>query len=145
MNQKRLERQVEHTGTVASVCGDIMIVRIVTSTACSGCAAKNYCVPSESNERDIRIEGFSGDFVLGEQVKILMRQSQGIRALCIGYLIPFVVVLITLLIVFQLTGNELASGLAALLILAPYYLILKLLNRKIVKSFGFTVQKINVA
>ncbi len=140
-----MEKQVEHEGTIASICGNTMIVRIVASSACSGCAAKSYCVPSENKDKDIRVDGFSGDFILGERVKVIMQQSLGIRALCIGYLIPFVVVLVTLLIVYQITGNELASGLSALLILVPYYLILKLLNRKITKTFGFTVQKINVA
>ena len=140
-----MEKQVEHEGTVASICGDIMIVRIVTSSACSGCAAKSHCMPSESDDKDIRVEGFSGDFVLGEKVKVVMKQSLGIRALCLGYMIPFAVVLVTLLVAYQVTGNELASGLTALLVLVPYYLILKLLNRKITQTFGFTVQKLNVA
>jgi sigma-E factor negative regulatory protein RseC len=55
------------------------------------------------------------------------------------------VVLITLSTVYGVTGNELVSGLSALLILVPYYLILKMLNQRITKLFGFTVQKINVA
>ncbi len=139
-----MEKQVEHEGTVASICGNTMIVHIVASSACSGCAAKSYCVPSENKDKDIRVDGFSGDFILGERVKVVMRQSLGVRALCIGYMIPFVLVLVTLLVVYQITGNELASGLSSLLILVPYYLILKLLNRKITKTFGFTVQKINV-
>jgi sigma-E factor negative regulatory protein RseC len=139
------DRQVEHEGIVASVLGNTMIVRIIASSACTGCAARSSCKPSESKDKDIRVEGFSGDFVSGERVKVIMQQSLGIKALCIGYLIPFVVVLATLLVVFQTTKNELASGLSALLVLVPYYLIIKLLNRKITKSFGFTVQKINVA
>jgi sigma-E factor negative regulatory protein RseC len=140
-----MEKQVEHEGTVASICGDTMIVRIVVSSACSGCAAKGYCTPSENKDRDIRVDGFSGDFVSGERVKVVMQQSLGFRALCIGYIIPFAVVLATLPAVYRVTGNELVSGLSALLILVPYYLIIKLLNRKITKVFGFTVQKINVA
>jgi len=139
-----MEKQVEHEGTVVSVHGNTMIVRMVVSSACSACRAKSYCVPSGNKDRDLRIEGFSGDFVSGERVKVIMQQSMGVRALCLGYVIPFVAVLATLLIVFQTTGNELASGLSALLILAPYYLIIKLMNPKIAKVFGFTVQKINV-
>jgi sigma-E factor negative regulatory protein RseC len=139
-----MEKQVEHEGTVASICGNSMIVRIVASSACSGCAAKGYCAPSESKDRDIHVEGFSGDFVSGERVKVVMWQSQGFRALCIGYIVPLAVLLATLLVAYHITENELASGISALLSLVPYYLILKLLNRKITKSFGFTVQKINV-
>ena len=142
---KKLENQIEHEGTVISMNGNMMIVRIVASSACSGCTAKNYCGTAESKDKDIFIEGFSGDFVSGERVKVVMQSSMGFRALSIGYIIPFALALITLLIVFQFTGNELASGLSALLILVPYYLILHLFNRKISKTFGFTVQKINIA
>ena len=140
-----MEKQVEHEGTVASICGNTMIVRIVASSACSGCAAKGYCAPSENQDRDILVEGFSGDFVSGERVKVVMWQSQGLMALCIGYIAPLAVALVTLFVVYRVTENELASGISALLSLVPYYLILKLLNRKITKTFGFTVQKLNVA
>ena len=136
---------MEHEGTVISVLEDAVIVRVVASSACNNCAAKSYCAPSENKDKDIRVEKFSGNFVSGERVKVFMRQSMGMKALCIGYLIPFVLVFATLVIILKISGNELVSGLSALLILLPYYLIIKLLNRKISKSFGFTVQKINVA
>jgi len=140
-----MEEHMEHEGTVASICGNTMIVRITTSSACGSCAAKGYCVPSENKDKDIHVEGFSGDFILGERVKVIMRQSLGFRALFIAYIIPFVLVLATLLMVYQISGNDLASGLSALLILFPYYLMIKLLNQKITKTFGFTVQKIDIA
>ena len=137
-----IKKQVEHEGTVASICGNTLTVRIVASSACGGCAARGYCVPFGNEDKDIRVEGFSGDFVSGERVKLVMQQSSGMRALYMGYVIPFVAVLATLLVVYQISGSELASGLISLLVLVPYYLILKMFNQKISKSFVFTVQKI---
>jgi len=137
-----MEKQVEHDGTVTSIHGNTMMVRIVVSSACSGCAAKDYCVPSESKNKDIHIESFSGNYVSGERVKVVMRQSLGFHALCIAYMVPFVVALVTLLVTYRFTENELISGLSALLVLIPYYIMVKILNRKITKSFGFSVQKI---
>ena len=140
-----MEKQIEHEGDVVSICGNAMVVRIVAPPACAGCAAKSRCMPSDNNYRDIHVENFSGSFVYGERVRVIMRQSLGFRALCIGYLFPFVVTLTTLIVVYQTTRNEFASGLSALLSLIPYFIIVKLLNRKISKNFGFTVQKIDVA
>jgi sigma-E factor negative regulatory protein RseC len=140
-----MEKPIEHEGIIASISGNTMVVRIVSSSACSSCAAKGYCAPSESQEKDIYVQGFSGDFASGEQVRVTMQQSMGFKALCIGYLIPFALVLATLIVVYNISGNELASGLSSLLILAPYYLILKLLDQKITKTFGFSVQKMNIA
>jgi len=140
-----MEKQIEHEGTIASICDSAMIVRIVALPACSGCVARSHCMPSGNQYRDIHVENFSGDFVSGERVKVIMQQSSGFRALCVGYLLPFVVTLTTLIAVYQITRNEFASGLSALLSLIPYYIVIKFLNRKITKNIGFTVQKIHVA
>ena len=140
--KKRMGKQVEHEGTVASIDGNTMIVRIVASSACGGCAAKGSCMPMGNKDMDIRVESFSGNFIAGEQVKVVMQQSLGMRALCIGYVIPFLLTLTTLIIVYQTTKNELVSGLSSLFVLVPYYVMLKLFNQKISKTFGFTVKKI---
>ncbi|MDR2040036.1 MAG: SoxR reducing system RseC family protein [Bacteroidales bacterium] len=138
-----MEKQVEHEGTVASLSGNTMIVRIVASSACSSCAAKSYCVPSENKDKEICVEGFSGDFVLGEKVCVTMHQSKGMKALLFGYILPFFLVVVTLMITYSVTGNELISGLLALLILIPYYLFIKLFNSRMARSFSFEVKKIN--
>jgi len=122
-----------------------MVVRIVASSACGACAAKNYCAPSESKDKEILVQGFSGEYVCGERVKVVMQQSLGFRALYIGYIVPLLLSLASLATVYRLTGNELASGLSILAVLVAYYSIIKLLNQKIAKSFGFTVQKIDIA
>ena len=140
-----MENHIEHEGTVASILDNTMVVRIVSSSACGGCAAKSYCIPSENMEKEIHINNFSGNYVSGERVKVVMRQSLGLMALCIGYIVPFALVMATLLTVCQITGNELAGGLSSLLILIPYYIILKMYNRKITKTFEFSVEKINIA
>jgi len=139
-----MKKHLEHEGTVASICDNTMIVRIVSSSACGNCAAKSYCIPSGNSDKDILVENFTGNFVSGERVRVLMRESLGFMALFIGYVIPFFVVLITLFTVYQLTKNELISGLLSLLVLIPYFFTIKMLNPKITKTFGFTVQKINI-
>ena len=134
-------KQIEHEGTITSICDDTMIVRIAASSACAGCAAKGHCMPVGNKDLDICIEKYTGSFEAGEQVKIIMQQSIGMQAVFIGYIVPFAVALTTLIAVYQLTKNELASGLSSLFVLVPYYLILKLINKKITKTFGFTVKK----
>ena len=139
-----MEKQVEHEGTVASICGVTMVVRIVASSACGGCAAKSHCMPLGHQYKDIHVENFSGQFDIGDRVRVVMRQSSGFRALGIGYIFPFVVTLTTLIVVYQITRNEFASGLSALLSLIPYYIMVKIFNQKISKNFEFTVQKIDI-
>ena len=139
-----MEKHVEHEGIVALISGNMLIVRIVSSAACSGCVARSHCSPAGSNEMDIRINDFSGEYAVGEQVKVVMRQSVGMRALLAGYIVPLVVVLLVLVMAYLLTNSELVSGLSALFVLVPYYLLIKLFNRKITRTFGFLIKKIDV-
>ena len=136
-----MEKHLEHEGTVTSISGSTMVVRIVSTSACGGCAAKSYCVPYGDNNREILIENFSGNFVLGERVTVIMKESLGFIALFVGYVTPFLVVMATLITSYLVTSNELVSGLLSLLVLVPYYFTIKLLNPKITKTFGFSVQK----
>ena len=60
-----------------------------------------------------------------------------------GYILPFFVVLSTLIIVQEITGNELISGLISLAILIPYYITLYFLRHHLKKIFKFEVEEIN--
>jgi len=104
-----MEKQVEHEGIVASICGSSMVVRVVASSACAGCDSKANCISFGSNQKDIHIENFTGNYESGERVKVVMQQSLGFRALCFGYAIPCVATLTTLIVAYQITGNELVS------------------------------------
>lgn len=138
-----MEKQIEHEGTVTSIDDHTMVVRIVASSACNSCAAKSHCIPSENKDKDILIKNFSGDFILGERVKVVMQQSLGFKALAIGYMIPLFLFLLILVMVNQITNNELMSGICALGVLVPYYISVKLFDHKIEKTFGFQVKKFN--
>jgi sigma-E factor negative regulatory protein RseC len=69
-----------------------------------------------------------------------MEQSQGFRALAIGYVIPFLV-LITVFIVLTVAGaGELSSALLSFSSLAVYYFIVWLLRSRIEKKFEFKIK-----
>ena len=139
-----MEGKIEHEGIVVAVSDSQLTVRMVALSACSNCAAKSHCVPSERKEVDIRVDHYSGAYQLGARVMVIMQQCLGFKALSIGYLLPFVVMMVCLLSVYQLTNNELTSGLASLLILIPYYIMVKLILHKTTrKSFDFQVKKID--
>jgi len=60
-----------------------------------------------------------------------------------GYVLPFIVVLLTLIVAQEITGNELTAGLISLAILIPYYAALYLLRHHLKKIFKFEVEEIN--
>jgi sigma-E factor negative regulatory protein RseC len=58
-----------------------------------------------------------------------------------GYLLPFIIVLITLIVSSSLTNNEITAGLLALLVLIPYYITLYFYRNYLKKVFKFEVEE----
>jgi sigma-E factor negative regulatory protein RseC len=69
-----------------------------------------------------------------------MKQSMGYAALLLGYVIPVIAVVAALIAFISLKMPELASGLASLSILIPYYTILFFFRNTINEKFSFTLK-----
>lgn len=73
----------------------------------------------------------------------MFRESEGVKALFYGYLLPFILVLFALILSFETTGNEALAGLSALGILIPYYIILYFFRHSLKRAFNFELEKID--
>lgn len=138
-----MEEKILHAGIVQEVSENKITVIIVNASACSSCHASGACLASDLKEKEIEISHFSGKFHPGQMVNVVGHISQGYRAAFYGYLLPFFVVFITLIIVFSLTKNEGIAGLLSLAALGPYYIILYFFRNKIRRSFDFEISSIN--
>ncbi len=137
MQQKQT---IGHSGVVQSVNGRSVDVRIVSHPACIGCAASNICDVSESQEKIIRADT-ELNVAVGEKVDVLMSQAQGFRALFLGYLLPFLLILFLLITLTALGIKELIAGLIAIGSLLPYYLMIYRQRARIDKNFSFSIKK----
>ena len=120
-----------------------LIVNIVNQSACSSCHANGACSVSDFQDKEIEITNFSNNYKLGEQVTILFKESKGFTALFYGYVLPFILMLVTLIVSDSISDNELLSGLLALAILIPYYITLYIFRHLLKKVFNFEVEEIN--
>ncbi len=134
-------KQIDHVGTISDIKDEKITVSILNVSACAGCHAKSACSMSDMKEKEIDIIDYSSSFKLGEEVKVVYQESLGWLALLLAYVLPFMLVLITLFIATAFT-NELISGLMALGILLPYYSLLYFLKDRLKKTFSFTIHKI---
>lgn len=131
---------IEHTGVVKAIDDNSIDVRIVSHPSCAGCAATNICDVSGKNEKIIKAHKISG-LEIGEEVFVLMSQEQGFRALFLGYILPFLIVLCIMIILSSIKLNELMAGLIALGSLIPYYLTIYFSRESIGKKFSFSIKK----
>jgi sigma-E factor negative regulatory protein RseC len=136
------EKRISHDGVIASMDEDRVTVKITSYAACSSCHAKGACnMAGGEEEKLLHIPLPDPDFSIGEKVKVILAQSLGFRALFLGYVLPFLLVLTMLLTMTAAGSGELVAGLASLGVLLPYYAGLKWMRRKVDKQFSFFVQK----
>lgn len=138
---KKVSADVKHDGIVQSIDGDKVFVSIIAKAACLSCQINASCSTSDMSEKIIEINRLGVDFKIGESVTVALKETSGLKALMIGYMIPFTILLITLLTIMEYTGDELMAGLVSLVILVPYYFLLFILRDKIKKQFSFFVHK----
>jgi len=127
------------SGTVESVGDNTLKVQIHNNSACSTCHSKGVCTSLGSGDRIIEVEFNNEQKVLpGDNVNIQMLSSSGWKAVVLGYIIPFILLMTTLIIATNFT-DEALSAILSLAILIPYYFMLFLFRIKIKKYFRFTL------
>ena len=136
------EHIVTHSGIVKEVQGNSIQVAIISKAACVSCEINESCSLSDMEEKIIDVELFNDDrqFEIGQQVVIEMKESLGTWAVLLGYVFPFLLVFISLIIYTAIGMNEGLAGLFSVLILAPYYIILYLSRRFLRKKFTYQLQ-----
>jgi len=132
-----------HPGRIASIDGNTLNVMILAQSACSSCHAKGACGMLDMQEKVVEVPVSNpGDFTINEEVTVSMKQSAGNKAVFFGYFLPLLLVLAALIVSLQLSADEAISGLIAISMLVPYYLVLYALKDKFKGQFRFFVEKI---
>lgn len=131
---------ISHFGVVESISNGKISVRISSVSACSSCHAQGSCTAADKQDKIIEIDKVSKNVAIGDWVNVVAKESAGIRAVTLGYLLPFVVLFTTLLTCHLLGISEGISGLFSIAILIPYYLMLYFFRLKIKNAFQFELQ-----
>jgi len=134
------ENAVEHKGIVSDIKDGIVYVDLLVQSACASCHAKGVC-GADTAQKTIEVKDSSFQFSIGDSVIVMLKESLGIRAIFLGYLLPFIVVLSSLIIFKSLNFNDGLSALLSLSLLVPYYFILYLTRNSIKKKFNFSIKK----
>lgn len=133
---------IKHTGVVEAINGNNCYVRILQHSACSGCSAQRLCNSSESKEKIITVLLNGEDVQVGETVNIEGTVVQGLRAVYICYMIPLVLLIVSVYLGVRL-GGDMLGVILSLGVLAIYYVVLYLFRNSIGEHFAFTLHKIS--
>jgi len=132
---------ITHNGIIKDIDDSYYYVSIIAQSACVSCQVKGACNVNDMQEEIVEVP-ISGNVVykVGDRVEILMEKSKGKRAVFLGYILPFLILLTTLIISLNIFNDEGIAGLLAFGILFPYYAILYLMRNKLRETFVFKLR-----
>ena len=134
------KNEIRHSGRILEITPDFTTVRIVVSSACASCHAKSMCGMSEDEEKIIMVptDPYAGHKA-GDEVEVKTKMSMGLKAVWISYVIPLAVLMILILSLSPVIGNELLLGLVAVSGVALYYLGIWLFRDRLSDEFVFYI------
>lgn len=137
-----MSNKIKHAGVVDGVEGECVRVRILQSSACSACKVAAHCNASETKEKIIDVmDADASHYQKGDQVMVVADTAVGFRASLYGYLLPLVLMVVTLVGVLAATHSEGLAAVSALGILIPYYVLLFLMRNKLRNRLSFTLER----
>ena len=135
-----VEKTIEHQGVIKEIINGVIQVSIRQVSACSACHAKEVCRTGDTTEKLVDVTCQDNNYKIGDTVNIVLAESLGFKALFLSYLLPFLILISSLIITTILTNNEFIAGLTSITIIIPYYFILYLNRDKIKKKFIFKLK-----
>ncbi len=137
----KMSQLIEHAGVIHQIDGRHIRVQILQESACSSCHAKGACSAADMKDKFVDIESDGSDYKVGEQVTLYGQSSMGLFAVLLAFVIPFLIILLTLFILKNYIDNEAISGSIALGTLLPYFIILSFFNSRLKSKLKFQIKK----
>ena len=135
-----VQSQVSHTGIVEGIADGCVSVRILQTSACAACKVAGHCNAAEAKEKMVDVWcADAARYAVGQQVTVAASMAVARKALVLGFVMPFLLVVAVLVTVLYLTKNEGTAAMAALGSLIPYYLLLWLYRDRIQRDITFQI------
>ena len=133
--------EIRHSGKILEITPDFTTVQIVVSSACTSCHAKTMCGMSEDEEKVIMVptDPYAG-YKVGDEVQVMTKMTMGLKAVWISYVIPLAVLMILILSLSSVIGNELMLGFVAIAGVALYYLGIWHFRDRLSNEFVFYIK-----
>ncbi len=129
-----------HSGVVTKIAGKSVFVSLDPNLHCESCHAKGACGVPDAGPREVEITDPDGPFEVNEPVSVILKKDLGNKALFWAYILPFILMTLTLFTASALLPEWMA-GLLSLVILIPYYLGVALFKKQFRKTFRISIQR----
>lgn len=139
----RTADRIKHIGTITSIDGGVLRVKMLQSSACSGCHAAHLCQSSESKEKEVDVTvSDASSYSLGQHVLLIGSVRQGLKATLWAYMVPLVLIVLVMAGCLCAKCNDGIMALVTLLVLVVYFCLLYLFRDKLERKFSFEVERL---
>ncbi|QZT36797.1 SoxR reducing system RseC family protein [Halosquirtibacter xylanolyticus] len=135
-------KELTHDGVVSRIEDQDAWVKIIAKSACAGCHAKGACSVADVEEKLVHIKRAPRGLEIGQKVVLVANKKQEKLALLLGYLLPLVVLILSLILFKQLDFSDSISAILTITILVPYYALLYIFRGRISNKLEFSIRKI---
>jgi sigma-E factor negative regulatory protein RseC len=137
-----MKESIRHQGTVESVCGRRVTVRIQQTAACSSCQIATHCAASESKTKQIEALADTVQSVpfIGQQVTVSTSMRTARLAVALLFGLPLSTMLVVVVTATISQQSEATTALLAIGILIPYYIIIWLCRHRIAHKVTFRIE-----
>lgn len=136
-----MSKIVTHKGKVIHLEGLDVRVMIESMSACAACHAKGMCTLSDKEDKiiDIKVSAErAAKLNVGDEVVVAVSQQRGMQAVLLAYILPAIVVILSLILLLKLLPEPIAI-LSALAVLGIYYYVLYLFRNKLNAKFIMSI------
>ncbi len=135
-------KEIIHEGYIASMNAALIEVNIESKSACASCHASGACHAADQSNRIIQVKNNAcyTHLKVGDVVTVQGNFTSGLTAVLFAYVLPFILILLTLILSSAITNNNLVSGILALGITVPYYILLYFYRNRFEKHFSFFIK-----
>ncbi|MCF8331132.1 MAG: SoxR reducing system RseC family protein [Bacteroidales bacterium] len=133
---------ITHPGQIVSVDKKELHVQILSMSACASCHAKGFCSAADMQDKIVDVKNiYEQAYQPGDKVTLVLKRTKGKHAVFLGYILPFLIVLLSLIIFTLTLESEGLAGLISLAFLVPYYIILYLKRDQLNERFDFRIRE----
>ncbi|MFI3262875.1 MAG: SoxR reducing system RseC family protein [Rikenellaceae bacterium] len=136
-------KDITHKGVVLEVSDEVVHVKIVSQSACSGCHAKSACGASDTAEKiiDVKTNDYR-DYKEGDSVEVSITQKSSIIVTILAYIVPTILVL-ALIIGFNINEvSDAVAGIVALAFVFIYFVVLFMFKKHLNKKVAISIRPI---
>lgn len=135
---------IEHNGRVSAINPQkgLVTVTFLDNADCGACPAHKLChnFDGEKNKVDVPVSDTS-EYKIGEFVSLRGTERLHRKAILMATVIPSLALIVVMIGVYLLTGNQLAACLSAIGAMIIFFFGLYLMRNKIAHEFSFEIIK----